>query len=133
MKKWMETGTYGEEAPEDQEKGVEMHVVCMKKEDVEARLAVTENETEAEVLKKVNKQKKKRNLRENGLGKNYQARELGEDEMTESIVIGMVVDRDTQMADFIVVDMRCDQYGGQVIWAKTGDYATVCQSCREPQ
>ncbi|KAF2628348.1 hypothetical protein BU25DRAFT_457682 [Macroventuria anomochaeta] len=123
MKKWMETGTYGQEAPDDQGEGVEEHVVCMSEEDVKA------GQASSPALGYMNEVMKEE---ETG-GEADEAEEQEEGAMAESVVVGILVDRETKMADSIVVGMRCDQCGGQVMWAKTGDYATVCQKCREPQ
>ncbi|KAJ4343501.1 hypothetical protein N0V87_000267 [Didymella glomerata] len=49
MTKWMETGTFGSQTPEDLDPGVEVHIVCMLQEDVEAGLAATENSTESKI------------------------------------------------------------------------------------
>ncbi|KAF3034018.1 hypothetical protein E8E11_000680 [Didymella keratinophila] len=102
--KWMEKGTFGSQTPDDLELGIETHVVCMLKGEVQVGSAANEHETGnradhatgVEATKKLKQYRKSDSLRqiskENGIDQAPQAPALDGHEAADLVVEGVVGD-----------------------------------------
>ncbi|KAH6625289.1 hypothetical protein C7974DRAFT_455243 [Boeremia exigua] len=123
VEKWMDRGTYGDEVPDNQNEVAE-NVACMDKTGVNAGQVQKTDTEDVDGLRKIEQD-------------SHEDPSQAEKEITritvESTAANLLADQEVQMADSIVVGMRCDHCGGKIVWTKAGDYLMVCQKCKEPQ